>query len=63
MGLAAQEVVMIGDDIQTDIGGAQGAGIRGVLVRTGKFRKDVCEKSTILPAAIINSICDIGKLL
>ncbi|MGB8220423.1 MAG: TIGR01458 family HAD-type hydrolase [Methanoregula sp.] len=63
MGLAAQEVVMIGDDIQTDIGGAQGAGIRGVLVRTGKFRKDVCEKSTILPAAIINSICDIGTLL
>jgi HAD superfamily hydrolase (TIGR01458 family) len=63
MGLAAEGVVMIGDDIQTDIGGAQGAGIRGVLVRTGKFRKDVCEKSTILPAAIINSICDIGTLL
>jgi HAD superfamily hydrolase (TIGR01458 family) len=63
MGLAAQEVVMIGDDILTDIGGAQAAGMRGVLVRTGKFRKDVCEKSTILPAAIINSVCDIGTLL
>jgi len=63
MGLSAEEVVMVGDDIATDIGGAQAAGIRGVLVRTGKFRKDVCEKSTIHPAAIINSIRDIGTLL
>jgi phospholysine phosphohistidine inorganic pyrophosphate phosphatase len=29
---------MIGDDIQNDIGGAQACGIRGVQVRTGKFR-------------------------
>ena len=63
MGLAAGEVAMIGDDIFTDIGGAQAAGIRGVLVRTGKFRKHVCEKSTIIPVAIINSIRDIGTLL
>jgi HAD superfamily hydrolase (TIGR01458 family) len=63
MGLSAENVVMIGDDIRTDIGGAQAAGMRGILVRTGKFRKDVCEKSTILPAAIINSVCDIGTLL
>jgi HAD superfamily hydrolase (TIGR01458 family) len=63
MGLDASGVVMIGDDILTDIGGAQGVGMRGVLVRTGKFRKDVCEKSTVIPAAIINSICDIGTLL
>ena len=63
MGLAAGEVAMIGDDIFTDVGGAQAAGIRGVLVRTGKFRKDVCKKSTIIPAAVINSIRDIGTLL
>jgi ribonucleotide monophosphatase NagD (HAD superfamily) len=54
---------MIGDDIFTDIDGAQAAGMRGVLVRTGKFRKNVCEKSTILPAATINSVRDIGTLL
>ena len=29
---------MIGDDIQFDVGGAQAAGIRGIQVRTGKFR-------------------------
>ncbi|VDM92246.1 unnamed protein product, partial [Litomosoides sigmodontis] len=39
MGLTADEVVMIGDDIVTDVGGAQKAGIRGVQVRTGKWRQ------------------------
>ena len=29
---------MVGDDIVSDIGGAQACGIRGVQVRTGKYR-------------------------
>ena len=29
---------MVGDDIVNDVLGAQAAGIRGVLVRTGKFQ-------------------------
>ena len=29
---------MIGDDIVSDVGGAQACGIRGVQVRTRKFR-------------------------
>jgi HAD superfamily hydrolase (TIGR01458 family) len=32
------EIAMVGDDIHADIGGAQAAGMRGVLVKTGKFR-------------------------
>jgi len=63
MGLTEGDAAMVGDDVFTDIGGAQAAGIRGVLVRTGKFRKDVCEKSAIVPEAIINSVSDIGALL
>jgi len=63
MGLAADGVVMIGDDILTDIGGAQAAGMRGVLVRTGKFREDVTLTVGIKPDAVINSIGDIGSLL
>lgn len=27
-----------GDDVRDDVGGAQAAGLRGVLVRTGKYR-------------------------
>jgi len=29
---------MIGDDIVSDVGGAQACGIRGIQVRTGKYR-------------------------
>lgn len=29
---------MIGDDIESDVGGAQKAGIIGIQVRTGKWR-------------------------
>jgi len=29
---------MVGDDIVSDVGGAQACGIRGVQVRTGKYR-------------------------
>ena len=29
---------MVGDDVETDIGGALAAGLAGILVRTGKYR-------------------------
>ncbi|KFQ16083.1 Haloacid dehalogenase-like hydrolase domain-containing protein 2 [Leptosomus discolor] len=35
---APEEAVMIGDDCRDDVGGAQNAGMRGILVRTGKYR-------------------------
>jgi len=63
LGLAKEEVLMIGDDIATDIGGAQGAGIRGALVRTGKFRAGVLEQSAIRPDHVINSVKDILTIL
>jgi HAD superfamily hydrolase (TIGR01458 family) len=63
MQLSANEVLMIGDDIDSDIGGAQSAGIKGVLVRTGKFRQAYTESSVIKPHAIIDSITDLPKLL
>ncbi|KFQ45758.1 Haloacid dehalogenase-like hydrolase domain-containing protein 2 [Nestor notabilis] len=33
-----EDAVMIGDDCRDDVGGAQKAGMRGILVRTGKYR-------------------------
>ncbi len=39
LGVAPERAVMVGDDIVNDIGGAQAAGVRGVLVRTGKFQE------------------------
>ncbi len=38
MGCAPEDVVMIGDDAEADIGGAMAAGLEGILVRTGKYR-------------------------
>ena len=43
MHLRPEQVAMIGDDIITDIGGAYHAGMKGILVRTGKFRSDSVE--------------------
>ncbi len=58
LGLAPADVLMIGDDIRTDIGGAQAAGLSAALVRTGKFRaSDLAEG--IRPDAVLDSIADL----
>lgn len=49
---------MVGDDIETDIGGAQRHGMKTALVRTGKFRPDAVERSRITPDAILSSLAD-----
>ncbi len=38
MGCAPGEAVMVGDDVETDVGGAMAVGLAGVLVRTGKYQ-------------------------
>jgi HAD superfamily hydrolase (TIGR01458 family) len=58
-----ESVAMVGDDIETDIGGALDAGIAAVLVRTGKYREDFVRDSGIEPTATINSIADLPELL
>jgi phospholysine phosphohistidine inorganic pyrophosphate phosphatase len=40
LGVPADRVVMVGDDILNDIEAAQQVGLKGVLVQTGKFRPD-----------------------
>jgi len=51
------EVVMVGDDIVGDVQGAQRQGMRGVLVRTGKFRPGDLE-GAIRPDAVLASLAD-----
>lgn len=63
MELNAQEVLMVGDDIDSDIGGAQQSNINGVLVRTGKYRKAYTDASTIKPYLTIDSIADLPEML
>jgi HAD superfamily hydrolase (TIGR01458 family) len=49
-------VVMIGDDIASDIIGAKACGMRGILVKTGKYREEEAQRSPIRPDLIIDSI-------
>lgn len=63
MQLEASQVLMVGDDIDSDIGGAQQAGLVGALVRTGKYRQAYTESSAIKPEIIVDSIADLPALL
>jgi HAD superfamily hydrolase (TIGR01458 family) len=54
-------VVMVGDDLWSDIQGAQRIGLEGWLVRTGKFREDVLASSGIQPDRVIDSVADLGR--
>ena len=58
LGLRASEIAMIGDDIETDIGGAQRAGLGGILLRTGKFRETDLD-GPVAPDAVLDSIADL----
>ena len=61
--LPPQELVMVGDDIEADVEGAQKAGMSGILVKTGKFREEIFKASKVKPAAVIPSIADLPKFI
>jgi HAD superfamily hydrolase (TIGR01458 family) len=58
LGVAPAQVAMIGDDIEVDVGGAQRSGLKGILVRTGKFRETDLQLG-IEPDGVIDSIADL----
>jgi ribonucleotide monophosphatase NagD (HAD superfamily) len=62
-GIAASDTAMVGDDIETDIGGAQRCGMQGILVRTGKFREDLLASSGVHPDLVIDSVADLPRIL
>lgn len=57
-----ERAVMIGDDLEADVGGAMAAGLPGVLVRTGKYREDALPAG-VTPTAVADSIKDVPALL
>jgi len=63
MDLLPGQVAMIGDDLHTDVGGAQEAGMTGILVRTGKFREECLRDAAIKPDAIIPSIAHLQEIV
>lgn len=61
--LPAEQVAMVGDDIEADIQGAHEAGLKAILVKTGKFRREDVQKAGIHPDALIGSIADLPVLM
>ncbi|HEX2102961.1 MAG TPA: TIGR01458 family HAD-type hydrolase [Solirubrobacteraceae bacterium] len=63
LGVGPEHAAMVGDDVESDVGGAVRAGLSGVLVRTGKFRPDAAATADPPPTATIDSIADLPGLL
>jgi HAD superfamily hydrolase (TIGR01458 family) len=63
LGVDATQAAMVGDDVESDIGGALGAGLAAILVRTGKYRAQAVRESGIEPTATVASIADVPALL
>jgi len=63
MNLRPEEVAMIGDDIITDIAGARKAGMKTILVKTGKFHQESLQNAVIKPTYVIDSIAGLSAIL
>jgi HAD superfamily hydrolase (TIGR01458 family) len=59
LAVGAADALVVGDDIGSDVRGAQAVGITGVLVRTGKFRPSDLDGDGEAPDHLID---DIGQL-
>jgi len=57
---ASQPAAMVGDDLWSDVEGAQRAGLQGWLVRTGKYRESALTASGISPDRILDSVAALG---
>jgi HAD superfamily hydrolase (TIGR01458 family) len=55
-GVPSEQVAMVGDDIENDVRGAQEAGLTGILVQTGKYRRDLVERTGIQPDLVVKNL-------
>ncbi|KDR16560.1 phospholysine phosphohistidine inorganic pyrophosphate phosphatase-like [Zootermopsis nevadensis] len=63
MGVEPEEAVMVGDDVVSDVGGAQDCGLTGVLVRTGKYRPSDEKHPTVHPDAVVDDLAHAANLI
>jgi HAD superfamily hydrolase (TIGR01458 family) len=62
LGVEPPDAAMVGDDVESDVGGALRAGLAGVLVQTGKYREEAVQASGIEPNATVASIAAVPAL-
>jgi HAD superfamily hydrolase (TIGR01458 family) len=63
LGASPDQAVMVGDDVEADVGGAKAAGLRAVLVRTGKFREETLARADPQPDGVVASIVEVPAFL
>ena len=63
LGKRPKDVAMIGDDILTDVLGAQAMGMKGILVKTGKYRADLAARSKVTPDLELESLAELALLI
>jgi HAD superfamily hydrolase (TIGR01458 family) len=56
------EILMIGDDVVVDVNGAQRSGMKGALVKTGKFREADLAGASMRPDYVMDSIVGLPEL-
>ena len=61
--IAAEDALMVGDDLDADARGAQALGMTGVLVRTGKFRPADLEHGSPAPDHVIDDVSALPNLI
>ncbi|MGW2741474.1 TIGR01458 family HAD-type hydrolase [Streptomyces sp. NPDC001450] len=63
LGVAADQALMVGDDVESDVLAAQRVGITGVLVRTGKYQPQTLTSAGGTPDHVVDSFADLPALL
>jgi HAD superfamily hydrolase (TIGR01458 family) len=61
LGLPAESVAMVGDDPELDIRGARAAGLRSILVETGRYRPGA--ESPFRPDLLLESVAQLPEAL
>lgn len=62
LGVSKEHVLIVGDDIESDIHGAQQCGLQTALVRTGKFQATDLQKPPA-PDVVLDSVADLSDWL
>lgn len=63
LGADAENALMIGDDIDSDVVAGQAVGLRGVLVKTGKFLPRDLRRRDPAPDHVIDAFVDLPALI
>jgi ribonucleotide monophosphatase NagD (HAD superfamily) len=62
-GVRREEIAMVGDDAEVDVAASVAVGMRGVLVKTGKYREGDEARVRPAPGGVVASVGDVEGVL